>query len=159
MHNVYTYIYYVHTCLYGFFRKYYRKASHLDQGLQGMCIALYIALHTELPIFNNSIGRNAAIQYIQGWNENKWYTKWYTVMVFTGHLCSETCTMYSQVYTMYILSTYRYIQIYVCTYNVYTPAYRYIQEYTSSEHVHTRHIHVHRWCIQIFVSLNINFKK
>ena len=60
---------------------------------------------------------------------------------------------------MYILSTYSYIQISVCTYNLYTPTYRYIQEYTSSEYVHTRHIHVHRWYIQIFVSLNIDFKK
>ncbi len=55
---------------------------------------------------------------------------------------------------MYILSTHSYIQIYVCTYNVYTSTYRYIQEYTSSEYVHTRHIHVHRWYIQIFVYIN-----
>ncbi len=80
-------------------------------------------------------------------------------MVFTGHLCSETCTIYSQIYTMYILSTYSYLQIYVCTYNVYTSIYRYIQEYTSSEYAHTKHIHVHRWYVQIFVSLNIDFKK
>ncbi len=129
MYIKYSCIYNVHTCLYGFFRKYYRKATHLHKDLPGMYSSIS-------PYIQNCQSSTIALDEMLQFGT-------YRVETSTSGIRSGIQWWYLQVIYLvkHVQRTSKFIQ---CIYLVHPVIYKYM-------FVHTMHIHQHKGIYMIYL--------